>query len=49
MKKKSLRIDSWICAAVAFGIGVAYKEGVGKASLFLLGFGWDHTLQAKEV
>ncbi|KAK9082830.1 hypothetical protein Scep_029301 [Stephania cephalantha] len=27
---------TWVCAAVAFGIGVAYKEGVGKASLFLL-------------
>ncbi|KAK9100533.1 hypothetical protein Scep_023963 [Stephania cephalantha] len=26
-----------VCAAVTFSIGVAYKEGVGKASLFLLG------------
>ncbi|KAK9107326.1 hypothetical protein Syun_023337 [Stephania yunnanensis] len=26
-----------VCASMAFGIGVAYKEGVGKASLFLLG------------
>ncbi|KAK9158540.1 hypothetical protein Scep_005114 [Stephania cephalantha] len=25
-----------VCAAMAFGIGVAYREGVDKASLFLL-------------
>ncbi|KAK9118957.1 hypothetical protein Scep_017050 [Stephania cephalantha] len=30
-----------VCAAVAFDIGVAYREGVDKASLILLGFGWD--------
>ncbi|KAK9099038.1 hypothetical protein Syun_026083 [Stephania yunnanensis] len=30
-----------VYAAVAFDIGVAYREGVDKASLFLLGFGWD--------
>ncbi|KAK9158499.1 hypothetical protein Scep_005073 [Stephania cephalantha] len=29
-------IRGYVCAAVTFGIGVAYKEGVGKASLFLL-------------
>ncbi|KAK9158546.1 hypothetical protein Scep_005120 [Stephania cephalantha] len=30
-----------VCATMAFGIGVAYREGVDKASLFLLGSGWD--------
>ncbi|KAK9158860.1 hypothetical protein Scep_005434 [Stephania cephalantha] len=30
-----------VCAAVTFDIGVAYRERVDKASLILLGFGWD--------
>ncbi|KAK9169925.1 hypothetical protein Syun_002065 [Stephania yunnanensis] len=39
--KKKIERCRTVCTVVAFGIGVAYKEGVDKASLFLLGFGWD--------
>ncbi|XP_028945368.1 thylakoid membrane protein TERC, chloroplastic-like isoform X2 [Malus domestica] len=32
----------WVCAAVAFGIGVGFKDGVGKATEFISGIGYFH-------
>ncbi|KAM1333648.1 hypothetical protein ACFX2I_009537 [Malus domestica] len=31
----------WVCAAVAFGIGVGFKDGVGKATEFISGLSVD--------
>ncbi|KAM1801143.1 hypothetical protein ACFX11_032791 [Malus domestica] len=39
----------WVCAAVAFGIGVGFKDGVGKASEFFAGYLLEQSLSVDNL
>ncbi|XVF55384.1 hypothetical protein PTKIN_Ptkin06aG0032600 [Pterospermum kingtungense] len=39
----------WVCAAVAFGVGVGLKEGVGKASEFFAGYMLEQSLSVDNL
>ncbi|KAM1748641.1 hypothetical protein ACFX12_009604 [Malus domestica] len=39
----------WVCAAVAFGIGVGFKDGVGKATEFISGYLLEQSLSVDNL
>ncbi|XP_050115867.1 thylakoid membrane protein TERC, chloroplastic-like isoform X2 [Malus sylvestris] len=39
----------WVCAAVAFGIGVGFKDGVGKATEFFSGYLLEQSLSVDKL
>lgn len=39
----------WVCAAVAFGVGVGFKDGVGKATEFFAGYLLEQSLSVDNL
>ncbi|KAG8504160.1 hypothetical protein CXB51_002494 [Gossypium anomalum] len=42
-------VASWVCSAVAFGVGLGLKEGVGKASEFFAGYILEQSLSVDNL
>ncbi|XP_042946731.1 thylakoid membrane protein TERC, chloroplastic isoform X1 [Carya illinoinensis] len=42
-------VSFWVCAAVAFGIGLGFKDGLGKASEFFAGYILEQSLSVDNL
>ncbi|KAL1819578.1 hypothetical protein ACET3Z_014447 [Daucus carota] len=48
--KQAVRsVAFWVCAAVAFGVGLGFKDGIGKASEFFAGYLLEQSLSVDNL